>query len=126
LEDVSFDDLVAEAIDALPKKYGEALENVAFVTEDFPNPNQRKKVRLRCDQTLFGLYEGVPRTSRGNNYSGVLPDKITIFRIPILSVSRTLDDVKKQVKRTVWHEVAHHYGLGHDEIHRLEASILKN
>ena len=125
MEDINFDDLVAEAIDSLPEKYGRGLDNVAFVTEDFPTPAQREKLKLRCHQTLFGLYEGIPRTKRGNNYSGVLPDKITIFRLPILSVSTTPDAVRRQVRRTVWHEVAHHYGLDHGDIHRLENKIVE-
>jgi predicted Zn-dependent protease with MMP-like domain len=70
--------------------------------------------------TLYGLYEGIPLTQRTNNYSGVLPDKITIFRLPILAGASTRAEVVKQVKNTVWHEVAHHFGLAHDRIRELE------
>lgn len=120
LSDDDFEEIVGKAIDKIPPKYGENLKNVVFTVADMPSPAQRKKLKLRCDQTLFGLYEGIPQTARMTNYSGVLPDKITIFKLPILSVSMTLEDVRWQTDRTVWHEVAHHYGLNHDKIHALE------
>ena len=78
-----FEDLVAVAMDALPKRYQKHLNNVVIVVEDLPSQEQRQKQKLGPHQTLLGLYEGIPLTSRGNNYSLVLPDKITIFKIPI-------------------------------------------
>lgn len=120
-----FETLVSEAIDAIPEPYSSKLSNVAFVIEDDPNPEQRRKLKLRCDTLLFGLYEGIPQTARRSNYSGVLPDKITIFKNPILAVTGGEPErIKKQVHRTVWHEVAHHYGLNHDDIHRKESEAL--
>lgn len=124
LSDEEFEKIVGEAIDAIPDEYGKNLSNIAFTFSDEPSPQQRKKLKLRCGQTLFGLYEGIPKTARLSNYSGVLPDKITIFKNPILSVSTTIEDVKRQTHRTVWHEVAHHYGLDHDIIHELERKII--
>lgn len=121
-----FEQMVSEAIDAIPPLYMEYLDNVAFVVEDNPTPEQRKRLGLRCHQTLFGLYEGIPLTKRGVNYSLVLPDKITIFKQPIESVSYSAEDVKEQIHRTVWHEVAHYYGLDHDRIHALERKGKKN
>lgn len=118
-----FEKIVGEGIDAIPEEYGNRLSNVAFVVEDQPSQAQRTKMKLTCHQTLFGLYEGIPQTKRNSTYSGVLPDKITIFKLPILAISQTIEDVTKQVKRTVWHEVAHHFGLGHDEIHALERTV---
>jgi predicted Zn-dependent protease with MMP-like domain len=81
---------------------------------------QRMKIRLRPHALLFGLYEGIPKTRRGNNYSLVLPDKITIFKRPLEAVARDEAHLVELVKNTVWHEVAHHFGLSDEEIHRRE------
>ncbi len=115
-----FEKLVGKGIDAIPKKYFDKIQNVAFIVEDEPSLEQREKLKLACNQTLFGLYEGIPLTKRGAGYNLVLPDKITIFRLPILSVAETVEDVQKQVNKTIWHEVAHYFGLDHDRIHKLE------
>ena len=120
VDEGAFRQIVADAIDAIPEKYGKHIQNVVFVAEDAPTPSQRHKLQLRHDQTLFGLYEGVPLTQRGAGYNLVLPDKITIFRFPILTHCNTLEQVQQAVKHTVWHEVAHYYGLDHPEIEKLE------
>lgn len=116
-----FERIVGEAIDAIPEKYANKMNNVGFVVEDEPTPEQRQKMHLVNGQTLYGLYEGIPMTQRGANYTMVLPDKITIFKWPIMMTSHTLEELREQVNRTVWHEVAHHFGLGHDQIHRLQS-----
>ena len=115
-----FEDYVSQAIDSLDDEVLNNLKNVAIVTDDMPSPLQLKKGGVRRGWLLFGLYEGVPRTARGNNYSGVLPDKITIFRMPILAVAQDHEDLRLRIKNTVWHEIAHHYGLGHGRIRELE------
>lgn len=115
-----FEQIVSQAIDAIPDRYFENLKNVAFVIENNPSLEQRQKLNLRGDQTLFGLYEGIPLTKRTNNYSFVLPDKITIFKEPIESIGATKEDISAQVHKTVWHEVAHYFGLDHDKIDALE------
>lgn len=120
INDSDFEAIIAEAMDTLPERFLKHAKNVAIVWAEDPTPEQREKLRLREHQSLFGLYEGVPLTSRGDNYNLVLPDKITIFKNPTLYYSRDLNDVKDQVKNTLWHEIAHHYGLGHDRIYKLE------
>ncbi|SRR6266550_570756 len=120
LSDQEFEAIVAEAIDSLPEKYTSALNNVAIVYEDQPTPEQRRIMKLRSNQTLYGLYQGIPQTQRGSGYNLVLPDKITIFKHPLLASSRDLADLKAKVKHTLWHEIAHHFGLDHDRIHKLE------
>jgi predicted Zn-dependent protease with MMP-like domain len=107
-------------MDELPQERIKRLDNVAIVVEDEPTAEQRVKLKLRCDMTLFGLYEGIPLTKRGAGYNLVLPDKITIFKNPIQHYAHDLASLKDQIKRTLWHEIAHYYGLDHDRIHALE------
>lgn len=120
LSDKEFESIIAEAMDTLPERFLAHAKNVAVVWDYDPTPEQRAKQKLQPYQTLFGLYEGIPMTRRGDNYNLVLPDKITIFKNPILHFANDLQAVKDQVKNTLWHEIAHHYGLGHDRIHELE------
>jgi predicted Zn-dependent protease with MMP-like domain len=107
-------------MDELPQSYIKGLDNVAIVYADDPDEHQRIKAELKPDSLLFGLYEGIPMTKRGAGYTFVLPDKITIFKNPILAVVETPEELFEQVKRTLWHEIAHFYGLDHDRIHHLE------
>lgn len=119
VNDKQFDKIVSEAIDGIPAPYIDRLQNVAFIVEDSPTPEQNKKLGLRCDSLLFGLYEGVPLPQRMGT-TKLLPDKITLFKKPLEAVSKDLDELARQVKHTIWHEVAHYYGLDHKRIHELE------
>lgn len=112
--------MLNQAFDELPQEYITNLSNVAVVWEYDPAPEQRRKMQLREYQTLFGLYEGIPQPQRGAGYNLVLPDKITIFKNPIVQAFTGEQAIKEQVKRTLWHEIAHHYGLDHDRIDELE------
>lgn len=114
-----FEEFIDAGIAAIPPLYQAKLDNVAFLTEDYPTSEQRLRLNLYPNETLFGLYEGVPLPRR-NGTLKLLPDKITIFKKPIEFVSRTKDDVKEQVRHTIWHEVAHYYGLDHRRIHELD------
>ncbi len=118
--DEEFEEMINNGISRLPKLYQENLNNVGFVIADEPTPAQREELKLRCNETLFGLYQGIPLTKRGSGYNLVLPDKITIFKLPIVAASRTIDEIAEHVRHTVWHEVAHYYGLNHGQIHKLE------
>ena len=120
ISDEFFEDLINQGIERIPKTFQDNLNNVAIVIADEPTGEQRKKLKLRCDQTLFGLYEGIPLTKRGAGYNMVLPDKITIFKGPIALSSSNEAEMKEKVMNTVWHEIAHYYGLNHDQIHKLE------
>lgn len=115
-----FEKMVADAIDSLPERFTKYLNNVAIVWDDEPSSEQRKKLHLRGDQTLFGLYEGIPLTGRMNNYNLVLPDKITVFKRPLEWASHDIDSLFINIKHTLWHEIAHHHGLDHDRINELE------
>ncbi|HOM68343.1 MAG TPA: metallopeptidase family protein [Candidatus Paceibacterota bacterium] len=110
-----FEEIVKEGIAEIPEKFLEKLENVSIIIEDEPTEAQRKKINLRKGLTLFGLYEGVPQIKRVN-YSWVLPDKITIFKIPLESAATSEIDLKELVKNTVWHEIAHHFGMDEKEV----------
>lgn len=120
VSDEVFEKLISESMDELPQEYVTGLNNVLVTYEDEPTAEQREQLKLRCNETLFGLYQGIPRTQRNNNYTMVLPDRITIFKNPMLHVSHDMAALKHQVKHTLWHEIAHHYGLDHDRIHALE------
>ncbi|MBU2036948.1 metallopeptidase family protein [Patescibacteria group bacterium] len=109
MERDAFEKLVAEAMDEIPPEFLAQLKNVAVVVEDEPSEEQLKKLKLRRDLTLLGLYEGVPLTRRGE-YTMTLPDKITIFKNSIELVAQTAEEIKKIVKDTVRHEIAHHFG----------------
>jgi predicted Zn-dependent protease with MMP-like domain len=114
-----FEELVDKGIAEIPQKFLKKLKNVAVVVEEEPNQEQIKKLKLRKNYTLFGLYEGVPQTKRGVYYSA-LPDKITIFKNSIEQYARTPDEIKEMVKNTVWHEIAHHFGSDEKKLHDIE------
>jgi predicted Zn-dependent protease with MMP-like domain len=119
ISDSEFEALVSQGIDAIPPLYQNHLKNVAFLVEDDPTPEQRVRLNLYPNETLFGLYEGVPLPQRGGA-DKLLPDKITLFKNPMLSVSNDVGQLKELLRHTIWHEVAHYYGLDHARIHALE------
>jgi len=120
LTDQEFDQLISRAMDELPQEYIKGLNNVNVLYADWPDEYQAHKSGLREGNILLGLYEGIPLTQRGGNYTFVLPDKITLFKHSILMVVRTPEELFEQIKRTLWHEIAHYYGLNHHRIHELE------
>ncbi len=117
--DEEFDEIISVALDTLPEKYTSRLKNVAIIYEDEPSQRQRQELQLHCNQTLFGLYEGVPLPKRGG-MQPMLPDKITIFKVPLAVTSKDLGELKAKVRHTLWHEMAHYFGLDHKRIHELE------
>jgi len=100
IEPEHFEQMVEDALDGLPEQFGRLVENVAVMVAHDPGP-----------PGLLGLYEGVPLTSRGNQYGLVLPDRITIYRQAICAICRTEQGVADQVRRTVIHEFGHYFGL---------------
>jgi predicted Zn-dependent protease with MMP-like domain len=125
LSDEEFDRLITRAMDELPQKYIQGLDNVAIVYADEPTDEQKIKMKLDDQHLLLGLYEGIPLTQRGNGYSFVLPDKITLFKNQILATTRDESELFEQIKRTLWHEIAHYYGLNHARIDELQAKSSK-
>ncbi len=120
LSDEQFDALITRAMDELPQEYIKGLKNVAIVMADDPTEEQRAKMHLGHN-LLLGLYEGTPLPMRGSGWSGMIPDKITLFKHHILAASRDDASLFQQIKRTLWHEMAHYYGLSHEEMDRLQA-----
>jgi predicted Zn-dependent protease with MMP-like domain len=105
-----FEELVAEALDRIPPELTALMDNVAIFVEDDPD---------RAGPELLGLYEGIPLTERGDWYAGVLPDRITIYRNPILRICETYEHVVEEVEVTVVHEIAHHFGIDDARLHEL-------
>ncbi len=120
MNDDEFQKLVKEAAGAIPEKFQKLMENVEIVIDDFPSEYQLKKSKIKKRDCLLGLYEGVPKTKRGSHYANVLPDKITIFKIPIERMSNDKKELKKIVERTIWHEIAHHFGIDEKRVQELE------
>jgi predicted Zn-dependent protease with MMP-like domain len=106
----AFEDLVAQALDDVPVQLARLMDNVAVFVEDDSPPGE---------PVLLGQYEGTPLTERDSMYAGVLPDRIVVFRRPILRMCRSADEVVEQVRITVVHEIAHHFGIGEDRLHEL-------
>ena len=120
LSDEQFDQLITRAMDELPQQYIRGLDNVAIVYADDPTPEQKEKMHLDNNHLLLGLYEGIPMTKRGAGYTFVLPDKITLFKHQIMAVSSNEATLFEQIKRTLWHEIAHFYGLNHADMDKLQ------
>lgn len=119
ISDDEFHELMNEAMASLPKVQTDNLKNVAIILEDEPSQEQRQKSNLTPNQTLLGLYEGVPLSQR-QGQTMTLPDKITLFKYPILASVANYQQLKSQIRHTLWHEIAHYYGLDHPQIHSLE------
>jgi predicted Zn-dependent protease with MMP-like domain len=111
VDDAELERTIQEALDALPDGLRRAMSNVEVVVEDEPPPGSR----------LLGLYEGIPLTERTSQYGGVLPDKITLFRGPLERLAGFDDErLRAQVRHTVWHEVAHHFGISDERLVELD------
>lgn len=113
-----FEALVAEALAGIPEPFRSALDEVAIVIDDEPSPDQRQAEALAPDETLYGLYEGIPRTEWGADWTPV-PNKITIFRLPLEADFPDPDELAQEVQRTVVHELAHHLGIDDDRLREL-------
>lgn len=119
MERAEFEALVVEALEQMPEEFRPYLENVAVVVEDEPGDDLLRSMGLspRRD-TLFGLYQGIPVDDRGHNFGNALPDKITIYFLPLLRACRTPDRIRREVRRTVIHEIGHHFGFDDRDLHR--------
>lgn len=111
--------LVRRALDDLPSPYCDWIENVDVVVERRPSRRHLRSAGLGPGETLFGLYEGIPLTDRTSDYGLVLPDKITIFQEPLEDSFADESELIAEVRSTVLHELAHHFGISDEELERL-------
>lgn len=111
--------LVAEVVSQLPKDILRRIENVEVVVEDAPSAEILAEEGMSGGQTLYGYYQGVPRHQRGTWYNMALPDKISIYRLPITADCLNRGQLRRLVYSTVVHEIAHHFGIDDEELKRL-------
>jgi predicted Zn-dependent protease with MMP-like domain len=119
-----FEKLVDEAIASLPQNIRGTMKNVAILVENDATSDQLRRTGTRRGSVLLGLYQGVPETSWGKGFGGHLPDKITIFKNAIEMFAKTKTEIKELAKMVVWHEIAHHFGVGEKEVRKLEKKWL--
>jgi predicted Zn-dependent protease with MMP-like domain len=110
-----FEALVAKALDDLPEEFAELLENVAVTVEEEPTEEELESVGLDPEDELLGLYQGVPLDQRGSFYTA-LPDRVVIYRGPILRQCSSRREVMQEVRDTVVHELGHHFGLEEEDL----------
>ena len=115
-----FEQLVEEALTAVPTRFRRRLKNLAVVVEDAPGPELLLEMGIEPPDTLYGLYQGTPLTSRGWDFGNALPDRITIFQQPIEAGSENDDDIIASVAETLIHEVGHYFGMSEDQIEAIE------
>lgn len=111
-----FEELVSEAWDSLPEGFQRYIDNVGLIVEDLPSRRDLEELGIRSPFGLLGLYRGISLNRRGIHYQNVLPDMIVIYRLPILAICRTEDEVRAQVRKTVVHEVAHYFGMNERQV----------
>lgn len=118
-----FEKLAAEGFERLPEWVQEKIRNVALLIEDEPSEEDRELQELSDEETLLGLYKGIPLSERGAHYGEgiVMPDTITLYRLPILEAAEEDGlDVRDVIADTIWHEFAHHFGIDEDGVRKLE------
>ncbi len=114
-----FEALVTRALDGIPELVAEHMNNIDVVIEDWPTKAQYEDLGLEPDEWLFGLYEGTSLLERGITSDPLLPDKITIFKGPLEEACETEEQIAEEVRRTVVHEIAHHFGIDEDRLRDL-------
>ena len=115
-----FEQLVEEALRGIPRRFRDAMQNVAVVVEDEPPPHVLEDMEMEPDDALFGLYEGTPLPERGASYGNTLPDRISIYQIPIEENCEDDDEIRQCVAETVVHEFGHYFGMTEEEIEEIE------
>ncbi len=116
----AFERLVADALAEIPRRFREAMKNIAIVVEDEPSPDLLADMEIEPPDTLLGLYQGTPLTDRAWGYGNTLPDRILIFQGPHERESDDEDDLVTAIGETLIHEIGHYFGLSEDEIEEIE------
>ncbi|HVM59013.1 MAG TPA: metallopeptidase family protein [Candidatus Paceibacterota bacterium] len=129
-DEAAFERLAAEEFNRIPERFMKRIANCALLIAEEPDEATRRAEGLGPEETLLGLYHGVPATERGDFYSGVLPDTITLFRLPLmeeaemlLEEGRAKDEesaLRLAIRETLWHEIGHHFGMSEAEVHARE------
>ena len=115
-----FTQLVEEALAGIPRRFRDAMTNVAVVVEDEPSPDVLDDMDMEPGDTLFGLYHGTPLTQRDSGYGNTLPDRISIYQLPIEDACEDEEDIRQCIAETVIHEFGHYFGLSEEEIEDIE------
>jgi predicted Zn-dependent protease with MMP-like domain len=116
----AFEEVVVAALKGLPRVLRKKMENIDVVVEDAPSRDLLAEMGLRSPLDLLGLYQGIPLDQRGFYYGNVLPDKITLFQLPIESSCQSEEEIKEKIREVVIHEVGHYFGLDDDRLRELE------
>ena len=119
MERARFEGLVAEALDSIPDELGDRIDNVDVVVDDWPSQGQLIGSGIDEGEYLLGLYEGLPLTER-DDYNMVLPDKITLFQGAIQAICSNDEEIVREIRDTLIHEVGHHFGIDDDRLYEME------
>ena len=119
-----FTELVEEALKQIPARFRDAMTNVAVIVEDEPSAELLEDMDMEPGDALFGLYQGTPLTEREANYGNALPDRISIYQLPIEEACEDEEDIRQCVAETVIHEFGHYFGLSEEEIEEIEEKML--
>jgi predicted Zn-dependent protease with MMP-like domain len=119
ISDDLFQELINEELNQLVSERGLKLDNLAILFDQQPSKQKLKNLNIDKYHTLLGLYEGIPLSER-QGLTTTLPDRITLFKQPLVAKVNSIDDLKKAIRHTLWHEIAHYYGLNHQKINELE------
>lgn len=120
LPNEEFEELVYQALEKIPRRFKERLENIDIIIEDSPPRSLLEEMGIEPPGTLLGLYQGVPLKERGHWYGNVLPDKITLYKKPLERFSRSPEELKQNVIKTVIHEIAHYFGFDDQELEKYD------
>jgi predicted Zn-dependent protease with MMP-like domain len=115
-----FEKLVSKALEELPKKFRDRLENIVVVVEEAPSQEIMRQLGLKSPFGLLGLYQGVPLKHRGLHYGNILPDQIVIYQRPIEALARSQGELLIRIRRTVMHEIGHFFGLTESELREIQ------
>jgi predicted Zn-dependent protease with MMP-like domain len=115
-----FEQLVAEALQSIPRRFRKAMQNIAIVVEDEPSQDLLDDMEIEPPDTLLGLYQGTPLTERTSSYGNVLPDRVLIFQGPHERAAEDEDDLVVAIGETLIHEIGHYFGLSEEEIEEIE------
>jgi predicted Zn-dependent protease with MMP-like domain len=117
---LAFERLVADALATIPRRFRDALDNVAIVVEDEPSPELLHELEMGPSETLLGLYQGTPLTERQWSHGNTLPDRVLLFQGPLERESEDDDDLVVAIGETLIHEIGHYFGMSEEEIQEVE------